>query len=293
MIKAVTAFIIGAGLLAIPQASAQKFAIKPHADISLGSPMSVSTSMELNPSVASNEFGLDFGYTFFQKRTNRLEVNVGLGYRYLNTTFNAGDFGYSYSAPASADIDGNTYIRFCQVSNLQQKLNTGYLTLPIYLQYAYQCTPWMEVHALAGLKLGFKTGASVKTESGSVFSYGVFPEYDNLMIDAPYLDDFSTVSLIDRTISEPEVNSMAASLLLGAGVDFRIYGPLWVNLGVKYDLGFTNTFGKGISFTQPTAEKVPVSYTVADGTRVKALSDYVTSSKLSPLSLNFGLTVRF
>lgn len=293
MTKAVTALIIGAGLLAVPHALAQKFALKPHADISLGSPMSLTTTTELNPSVASNEFGLDFGYTFFQKTTNRLEVNVGLGYRYLNTNFNAGDFNYSYSAPPSADLDGNAYIRFCQVSNLQQKLSTGYLTLPIYLQYAYRCTPWLEVHALAGLKLGFNTGASVKTESGSVYSYGVFPEYDNLMIDAPYLDDFGTRSLNDRSISEPEVNSVAASLLLGAGVDFRVYGPLWVNLGVKYDLGFGNTFGKGTNFAQPTAETVPVSYTVAEGTRVKALSDYVTSGKLSPLALNVGLTVRF
>lgn len=293
MRKTVIAIITGAVAAAAPHASAQKFALKPHADISLGSPLSLKSAIELNPEALSNEFGLDFGYTFFQKHNNLLEVNAGLGYRYVNATLNAGNFGYEYSASPAADADGNAYIRFCEVSDMRQKLNTAYLTLPVYLRYAYRCTPWMEAHALAGLKLGFNTGSSVKTISGTVYSYGVFPEYDNLMIDAPYLDDFGDVSLTDRKNPEAKVNSFMASLLIGAGLDFRIYGPLWIDLGIRYDLGLSDAFGKGITFSQPNADNVPVKYTVADGTTVRSLSDYITSSKLSPLSIDIGLTVRF
>lgn len=274
-------------------ANAQRFAVKPHADITLGKAVNYSTGMEMNPEVSSNEFGVDFGYTFFNKSKNSLEANIGFGYRYLDTRLMAGDFGYSYSAPASADVDGNPYTRFCEISDLEQKINIGYLTLPVYLRYAYRCTDWMEVHALVGVRLGFKVSSSAGSQSGSVDSYGIFPEYDDLVIDAPYLDDFGKVNLADKRIGEPEANAVLASVMIGAGLDFRIYGPLWVNLGLRYDIGFSDVFAKGTDFSKPTAENAPVTYTVAEGTRVRALSDYITGGKLSPLSLNIGISLRF
>lgn len=294
MKRIITAVLIG--MATAGAVSAQKFAVKPHAEVDLTSGFGYDSAIEMSAKTASNEFGVDFGYTFLNKAGNRLEVNAGLGYRYLNTTLNAGDFGYDYSAPASADLDGNAYTRFCEVSGLRQKINTGYVKLPVYLQYAYRCTDWMEVHALAGVKLGFNTGASAKTVSGEVYSYGVFPEYDDLMIDAPYLDDFGTVRLAGRSTGKTSFNSVMASLMVGAGFDFRIYGPLWLDLGLRYNVGFTDVFGKGMGVSQGTgftASTAPVTYTVADGSVLRSLSDYVTSSKFSPLSLNIGLTVRF
>lgn len=294
MKRIITAVLIG--MAAACAVSAQKFAVKPHAEIDLTSGFGYDSAIEMTGKTATEEFGVDFGYTFMNKGGNRLEVNAGLGYRYFNTTLNAGDFGYDYSAPASADLDGNAYTRFCEVSGLRQKINTGYVTLPIYLQYAYRCTDWMEVHALAGIKLGFNTGASAKTVSGEVYSYGVFPEYDDLMIDAPYLDDFGTVTLAGRSTGKTSVNSLMASLMIGAGFDFRIYGPLWFDLGLRYNVGFTDVFRKGAGVSPGngfTASTAPVTYTVADGTVLRSLSDYVTSGKFSPLSLNIGLTVRF
>ena len=274
-------------------AGAQRFAVKPHAEVTLGKAMNLSATMEMTPRSSSAEFGADFGYTFFDKRNNRLEVNAGLGYRYLNATLNAGSFGYNYAAPAAADVDGNAYTRFCEVSNLKQKFGTGYVTLPVYLQYAYHCTPWMEVHALAGVKLGFNTGSSAKTASGSVYSYGVFAEYDDLVIDAPYLDDFGEVGLTGKYTPKANTNSVWAAIMVGAGLDFQIYGPVWFDLGVRYNAGLTNVFGKGRAFAPTKAANAPVSYTVADGTQVRALTDYVKSGRLSPLTLNIGVTVRF
>lgn len=296
MKKTVIAIMIGAAMIPDSFVSAQKFALKPHADITLVNPISLKTDMQMSSKVTTNDFGLDFGYTFWQQHNNRLEVNIGLGYQYLNTSFNAGDFGYDYNAPASADIDGNAYTRFCEVSNLRQKISTGYVTLPIYLQYAYRCFDWMEVHALAGVKLGFNTGVTAKTVTGIVYSYGVFPEYDDLLIDVPYLDDFGDVFLSGRKVESPNVNTVTASLLVGAGLDFRIYGPLWIDLGIRYNVGFTDVFAKGMKVsptTAYTADTAPVTYTVADGTQARPLSDYLTKSLMSPLSLNVGLSIRF
>lgn len=294
MKRIISAILIG--IAAGGAISAQKFAVKPHAEIDLISGFGFGSSIEMSAKTGSNEFGADFGYTFMNKSGNRLEVNVGLGYRYLNTTLTAGSLGYYYAAPADADEDGNPYIRFCEVRNLSQKINSGYLTVPVYLQYAYRCTDWMEVHALAGIKLGFNTGAKVNSTSGTVYSYGVFPEYDNLMIDAPYLDDFGEVTLAGRSTGKASVNTVTASLMVGAGLDFRVYGPLWFDLGVRYNLGFTDVFSKGLALTPTSgysAETAPVVYTVAEGTTLRSLSDYATKSKLSPLSLNVGLSIRF
>ena len=277
------------------EAIAQKISIKPAVEICLGSPLSFDSSLNyLNSKSSSAEFGVDFGYTFFTKTNNRLEMNIGLGYRYINSKLNAGDFGYDYAATAPADMDGNAYTRFCEVGGLEQTVNTAYITIPIYLQYAYRATNWLEVQALVGVKLGFNTGSTAKTTSGSVYSYGVFPEYDNLMIDAPYLDDFGNVQLAGKE-SDAKANTFACWGLVGAGVSGHIYGPLWIDIGVRYNIGFSDVFKKGLSISNDrfTADTAPVTYTVANGTQVKPLSDYLTRSTLSLLSLNIGLTLRF
>lgn len=275
-------------------ASAQKFAVKPHAEVDLTAGFGYDSALEMNAKTASNEFGLDFGYTFLNKTGNRLEVNVGLGYRYLNTSLNAGNFGYDYDAPASADVDGNAYIRFCEVSGLRQKASTGYVTLPVYLQYGYRATNWLEVQALTGVKLGFATGGSLKTTSGTVDSYGIFPEYDDLLIDEPYIDDFGEVGLKGRDGVKPETAGFGCWVMVGAGLSARVYGPVWFDLGVRYNIGLTDVFGKGLKTTEGyTASTSPVTYTVADGTRVRPLTAYLTKSTFSPLTLNIGITLRF
>lgn len=275
-------------------ASAQKFAVKPHAEVDLTAGFGYDSALEMSAKTASNEFGLDFGYTFLNKTGNRLEVNVGLGYRYLNTSLNAGNFGYDYDATASADVDGNSYIRFCEVSNLRQKASTGYVTLPVYLQYGYRATSWLEVQALAGVKLGFATGGSLKTTSGTVDSYGIFPEYDDLLIDEPYIDDFGEVGLKGRDGVKPETTGFGCWVMVGAGLSARVYGPVWFDLGVRYNIGLTDVFGKGLKTAEGyTASSAPVTYTVADGTRVRPLTSYLTKSTFSPLTLNIGITLRF
>lgn len=291
VIAIVTASALGATALG---ASAQKFAVKPHAEVDLTSGFAYDASMQLNAKSSSNEFGADLGYTFLESRGNRLEVNLGLGYRYLNVRLNAGDFGYDYAAPAAADEDGNAYTRFCEVSGLHQKASTGYVTLPVYLQYGYRATSWLEVQALVGLKFGFATGASMNTTSGTVNCYGIFPEYDDLLIDEPYIDDFGEVSLNGRDGVKPETAGFGCWAMVGAGLSARVYGPVWLDLGIRYNIGFTDVFRKGVKRADGyTAATAPVTYTVADGTRVRPLTDYLTKSVLSPLTLNVGLTFRF
>ena len=278
-------------------ANGQKFAVKAGADIGLGNAMSLSSGLpEMSTKSSSNSFGVDFGYTFWEKRGNSLEANIGLGYRMASATFDVRNMEFNYAAPASADMDGNPYQRYTKLSDINQKVNMGYLNIPVYLEYQYHATKWLGVHADIGFGLGFKCSDNVETTSGSAYSYGVYPEYDNLVIDADYLNDFGNRDLTGAKAGTADISGFSASVLAGAGLEFYVGGPVSIDLGVRYNAGLTKVFSdKYSSGSTPTmtAENAPVTYSVKDGLQVKALSDYCTKSHLNPFSLHVGINVRF
>ena len=278
-------------------AYAQKIAVKVNGDIGLGKAMSLTSAMPgMTSKSSSNSFGVDFGYTFWKKGGNSLEANIGLGYRMASATFNLLSMSYNYAAPASADEDGNPYQRYTNLSDVNQKVNLGYFNLPIYLQYQYRATSWLGVHADFGFGLGFKCSDKVGATTGSAYSYGIYPEYDNLVIDADYLNDFGNSDLATAKSEKAEISSFSASILAGAGLEFYVAGPVSIDLGIRYNAGLTNAFGSKHTLNSTssiTAETAPVTYSVKDGLQIKALSDYCTKSHLNPFSLHVGINVRF
>lgn len=281
-----------------PQTSnAQKYAVKAYGDIGLGNAMTLSSGLAgMTTKSSSNAFGVDFGYTFWKKANNSLEANIGLGYRMASATFNVPNLEYNYAAPASADEDGNSYRRYTSISDINQKIDMGYFNIPIYLQYQYRITKWLGAHAYFGFGLGFKCSGKAGSTSGSADTYGVYPEYDNLVIDADYLNDFGLRNLANAKVGEAEIKSFSASIMAGAGFEFYVGGPVSIDLGVKYNAGLTNVFGNRYSIgsiSAITSENAPVTYTVTQGQQVKALSDYVTKSHLSPFSMHIGVNVKF
>ncbi len=275
--------------------SAQKFAVNVHDYIGLGSPLNLKPTLDFDSKKSSgNEFGVDFGWRFWQKNNLSLQANIGLGYRNLSTDIALSKLDYSYSAPATADMDDETYIRYYELKDLKQKCKVNQLTIPVYLTYGYQCTDWLAVHADLGLKFGINAGSKVSGISGSSFSYGVYPQYDNLMIDAGYLNDFGEGNIAEAAAVNPEASSLCTSLLVGVGAEFKIYGPISADLSVRYENGFNDVFKSeptnGNGFTSTNA---PVTYTVADGTVAKPLTNYFKTSKLSQLALGISLNYRF
>ena len=161
------------------------------------------------------------------------------------------------------------------------------------MTYSNKFTAFKNINADAGVRLGFITGSGLDKVSGKAFSYGVYPQYDDLMIDADYMNGFGTSDLSEARHTTPESEGFNASVLVGAGAEFRIYGPLSVDLSLRYNIGLMDMYKgsyKGGAFTEDTA---PVSYTVATGQTVRPLTDYLSSSKLSQLSLRVALIYRF
>lgn len=298
MKKAIIFSMIGiaCGLFA-PQATAQRFALKAYDDITLKNSMTFSTTLpEVQPSSNSNSFGLDFGYTFWRKSGNSLEANIGLGYSASSASFDIAEMSYNYAAPASADEDGNPYQRYTQLSDVRQKISFGYLNIPIYLQYEYKFVKWLGVYANVGVNLGFRIANSAGSISGTAKTYGVYEEYDQLVIKADYLNDFGLRYLDEASKGKADINGFYASLKCGAGLEFYAAEPVSFVVGISYNHGLNDVFKGQYDITSPNAinaETAPVTYSAADGMQVKALSDYVSKSKFSPLSLHLGVNVRF
>lgn len=293
-IKVLFAAIIGGGaVLCLPfPANAQNFSLKPHADIGVGSAMNIKSDFkDLSKSSSSSDFGIDLGYTFWRSGENRLEANIGLGYSTTSLKFNVPAMDYSYNAPASADVDGNAYIRYYELSEMSQKLNLGYFTIPLYLTYGYNFSKSVGLHVDLGFKFGFKCNASLNNVSGSAYSYGVYPEYDDLVMGDPWIDEYGNSNLAEAVKGKVDASGFYASLLLGAAFDVNVYGPLWFNVGLRYNCGFTNSFRHLYAPSNFNATSAPVTYTVANGEEVKPMTGYLTSSRLSPLAIHVGFTI--
>jgi len=130
-------------------------------------------------------------------------------------------------------MDGESYIRYYELGNLHQKAQLGRISIPIYLSYAYRCNHWLGVHADFGVRIGFKTSSELSSVNGDAYSYGVYPQYDNLKIEDSYLNDFGQNDFITAQGLTPEVNSFSVSILIGVGAEFRIYGPLAADISLK------------------------------------------------------------
>lgn len=144
------------------------------------------------------------------------------------------------------------------------------------------------------MEFDFNLSSKFSSASGSATTYGMFPEYDDIIIDEPWLDGFGDVDFEKITTGSSSVSPVVMSLLAGVGLEFKIYDPVWLNVGLRYNAGFGNIFRSkytaGESFT---AESAPISYTVADGEYVNPLTYYAKKSPFSLFSVNFGISFRF
>ncbi len=236
-----------------------------------------------------NSFGVDFGYMFWQHNGMSLSVNAGLDYDMNNAKLNIGSMKCDYAAGADADMDGDTYRRYYQLSNLNQEIGVEYISIPVYLNFTYRFNNWIGVYANLGIKPGFKARGKTKSFSGDVYSYGIYPQYDNLMMDDEWLNNFGNSQLSGSQVNAPSINGFNMSVLAGAGIEAKIYGPLYGVLGVNYKAGLTNTFKNN----PEVASSPVVSYTVAHGQQAESLTSMLSKSKISHFGVNIALIYRF
>lgn len=268
-----------------------RFSVKAHGEIGIGNAMSMSASQaELSHKSSMNSFGVDFGYIFWQHKGMSLSVNAGLDYDIISAKLDLGSMKYDYAAGADADMDGDTYRRYYQLSDLHQEIGLEYISIPVYLNFTYRFNEWIGVYANVGIKPGFKTGGKTKSVNGDVYSYGIYPQYDNLMMVDEWINDFGDRQLADSQVALPDINGFNMSILAGAGIEAKIYGPLSAAVGVNYNAGLSNVFKSNSDVGSSTPL---VSYTVARGQQAESLTSMMTKSKISHLAVNIALIYRF
>ncbi len=274
-----------------------KFAIKLKGDFGLTDAFSTEYSFASTESSSSfNNYGLEFSWAFWQKGNNSLELGAGfyMGEAQFKTGVDAVSF--SYAAGPEADMDGNSYIRYTDMSPMKQTLKMTRMSVPVYVQYNYRFHPRWTAFAKAGVQIGFGGSVWAKSLTGSVDSYGVYPEYGDLVMDDEWLNDFGVRTLAKGNVTKGKKAKADIAGLVGAGIRFKIIDQLHLSVGVNYQAGFSDMLkgdGLRIADGQTTAADAPVSYTVADGLRCKPLTDGLTKCRLNRLGLDVGLELRF
>lgn len=272
-----------------------QFSLKATANIGLGRAMNTRYAIpEIQSKNSASDFGLDFGWTCWRYNKNSLEANIGLTYGNTSVSASLDELNYHYSAPAIADMDQVPYVRYYQLHNLDQKLTLSHFYVPIYVTYRYHFSERFNVHALLGLKIGFNLINHTSRSSGSLFAYGVYPEYDDLLIDAPYMNEFGESEINKSNTTSACPNLATASILAGIGAGVRIYGPLSAEASLRYEAGLSNVIERiKPDLTDFNDRNAPVTYTVPSGQQTKSLTRFLTSSKPSRLTLALSLIYHF
>lgn len=276
------------------EAKVEKFAIKATGERSIGKAMSMDYAVDgMSSSSSAWDFGVDFGWKAWEKERHSIEANIGLGFDIYSIKAGLSAMDYDYEAPAEADMDNDTYIRHYNIDGVNQRMRELRLTVPLYARYGYTLNKDFSLHALLGFKFGFNVGNKITESKASVFSYGVYPQYDDLMIDASYLNEFGSAEVGENT-SKPDANGFSFAFLAGLGAEYRVYGPISIELSARYEGSFTNQFSpQKTMLSEFDASNAPVTYTVADGQRVNSLTSYLKKSKVSKFSIAFSVIYHF
>lgn len=262
----------------------ERFAVKAHASLGLGNAMNTNSTLPtMSGKTVADDYGLDFGWTFWRRGGSTFELNLGAGYNNTSTNFQLGKLNYDYGTT----VDGVGANRYYQLNWMTQKANLGRITVPVYVTYAYGLSSIIGVHADLGVQFGFRTSTGTPAVTGDGTTYAMF--------DATG-EEFGRTSfdLAEATVAAPQAAGFSAAVMAGIGAEFRIYGPLAFDVTFRYYGGVTNLY-KGqlngdFGFTPSTA---PVAVGADNVQNVKPLTDYLTSSKLNQFSIDLSLVYRF
>ncbi len=282
-------------------ASAQQadpnFAVKAYGDFNLTRAYSAKSSHDCvkTSAMSTCDFGVDFGWTFFRFETWRLSANIGLSVTPGRQRFALKGAEFSYEAGPEADIDSRPYTRYVTTSAITQELKTLHVGVPLYIDAE------VSVHRIVSLygQLGYRSLFNASTTSGSVrgtvTSAGLYPQYADLLIDAPIMNEFGRTDLTPEMSARVKGKTYVPELMAGLGVRVNVWQPLWVELGFNYRYSGNLYDCKGLKCPSgATAEQLsPVTYTIADGLRAKSPTAYLASNRINTLQLSLALIYRF
>lgn len=285
----------------------RRWRVRPKAEFNIGDIYTLGGdyASDLLKSQSMFEYGLDLGYALVRKPKFKLSLFTGVSFVNSNMEFEQDEVGYRYyyNAPSAADYDGDTYERHYEVKNMKATMEMTQIAVPLYLDFDFQFTRRFSAFLQMGVKAFVSTSCSVKEFSADVRTYGVYPQYDNLVMENFKPNEFTahTVSVDNQDI---ETESMIMDAFGGAGFRLRLFGGLYLDAAVNYqmsltpvataeeslNLGYLGDAGEGSYINE---NKALITYTCAGGEEVKPFTDLFDEIKRGGLKVSVGLLLKF
>lgn len=276
-----------------------RWRVRPYFDMNLGGAYKIDAPTGMNTSNSGMDFGVDFGYNIPMKGKLKIGIFTGIGMSTGKIDFDVASLSYNYNATGAADMDGDDYTRYYELSDIRESIKMSHLMVPIYVDFEYKASNRVSAFAQLGLKAYLNSGSKIDSYSAKVDKcYGIYGKYDNLLIDATWLNSFgpATIGVDDIRMEEP-FKSFSADLLLGVGARVKLVGPLSLDLGLMFQNPIIDRM-ESTDLTQlpsgsTTEANAPVTYTVAGGQVSKMPLSSYCNIKSNPLKLKIGLTLKF
>lgn len=282
----------------------RRLRLKPHFDIGLNKAYSFKGGEQLTENkAASNAFGIDFGYSFYNHKVFSLGVFTGVGATMSRFNLGIGPMNYAYNT--NADVDGDTYTRHYDNLSLSQTYKLTDLNVPVYMDMNFQLHKIVALYIDLGVKLNFNIGSKITETTGSAYIYGEYtqPEYGNLRLDEHWgFNGFGQTAFSEKDLLHPElqnVSGFTADLLGGFGFRITIpQTPLALDASLNYVMGLTDA----VKVTSPQANLSnnitnPIVYNTISGLNstehVRNISEGLTAIKRQSLRLNIGILFKF
>lgn len=283
--------------------------LKAHVDITAGDYYSVESSLsDLKTKSSGTEFGLDMGRLLNPNSKTRITFNFGLGYSSSTLDLDLNSGKLSYECEADNEANGLAYTRVYEGVQAHETIKVGSVVVPLYFDFERAFSKWISGYVQVGLRNYINLSSSLDNQTHIDDIYGVFPAPYNGVIDYHYpFDGFRhDLTMGNDQLLEKEVNtrlySVDAFAVLGVRVRPIVTLPLYVDLGVGYQMGLLSAFDTS-DYGKVGKAGNPLSYYTldsnnlqpfADGTEhLNSLASSLSTWRRQHLKINVGLVYKF
>lgn len=273
----------------------RRFRLRPHFDFGIGKAFLRDGDEAFTDSKSTGySFGVDLGVGLSSRRSFSLGLYTGIGLSLSTMDFSYQNNDYSFNT--NADVDGENYVRHYKDLNLSQKMKMTEINFPLYLDFDFKIVNSLSLYLDLGARFDLDMGHKVDATEGSAEAYGVYTQYDNLILDShwPYNGfgnhQYGNTNLVNADLIN--VNSFTVCGMGGIGLRYSLSEiPLSFELGTNYVMGLMNL----IETTSISAlgNSTPIVFNTISGTssteHVRNLTEMLKSMKRQQFRVNIGV----
>lgn len=251
-----------------------------------------------------SELSLELGYIFPSRSNVKWGFFFGAGLSTSQINADVKDMSYSYQASATADVDGDSYVRNYSIRDLSQTIKMTDLFVPVYLDMDARFNKYFSFYLDAGAKLYLNMKNELALNSGSYSTWGYYPQYGIEMRPEDHwgstpINGFVTNANIAGSVSSAQMNlnKFSVDVLGRAGFRVLLYKDIFLDFGASYQMSVLapGSSMEGVNLQSGTIpeQNALMNYTVNGGEAVHGILTSSSTFKRQALCLNVGLMFRF